>query len=482
MSDILKGFEPVGLWHYFDQIRQIPRESGNETAVVRYLIEFARNNHLDYQSDEVGNVIIRKPASPGNEGKPGVVLQAHVDMVCEKNSDKAFDFATDPIQLRVDGDWLLAQDTTLGADNGIGVAAAMYVLTEPNLVHGPIEALFTVDEERGLTGANNLKPGILKGSYLINLDSEDEGVFTVGCAGGRDSTLYVPISWITRSNPALTIKVGGLKGGHSGVDINMGKGNSIKLMARLLQRFCSSWSLCLADIKGGSKRNAIPREAEAVIGYTGNAEQLIHEMNLYFEQMKSEFCESEPDMKLQISQGVMPGQFLRQEDTARLINLLIALPHGVIAMSQTMKDKVETSTNLATISIEQNQVSIGEMSRSSNATGMDLVCGIVLACAEPAKADIFQSSGYPGWQPNLKSELLKTMIRLHSELFKKEPIVESIHAGLETGIIGKQYPAMDMISIGPDIRFPHSPDEKVRIPSVNNFWILLKQTLIELAK
>lgn len=482
MIEILKGFEPAGLWQYFDEIRQIPRESGNETEIVHYLIEFARKNQLDYSEDEVGNVIIRKPASSGKESKPGIVLQAHVDMVCEKNSDKVFDFAKDPIQLRIEGDWLLAQNTTLGADNGIGMAAALFVLTEKNLVHAPIEAVFTVDEERGLTGANTIKSTILKGKYLINLDSEDEGVFTVGCAGGRDSTIYMPVSWISRTNPALKIMVTGLKGGHSGIDINLGKANAIKIVSRLLYQFNAEYAISIADIKGGNKRNAIPREAEATICYSGDTDQLITSMTEYFNLLKTEFYETEPDMKLEITTGQPVEKYLRDTDSTRLLNLLMALPHGMIAMSQTMKEKVETSTNLATIAIENNQVTIGEMSRSSNATGMDLVCTIVEACARLAKADIFLSSGYPGWQPNIKSDLLKTMIALHLKLFKKEPIVESIHAGLETGIIGKKYPEMDMISIGPDIRYPHSPDEKIRIPSVKNFWFLLNQTLSELSK
>ncbi len=481
MEAVLQGLKPESLWRHFDEIRKIPRCSGKEDKIREYVIKFAQSRGLSYRVDSAGNVVIKKKASPGKEKAPGVVLQAHLDMVCEKNSDVDHDFEKDPIKLRREGDWLMAQGTTLGADNGIGVAAALAVLEDDSLVHGPLEVLLTVDEETGLTGAFNLDPSLVEGRILLNLDSEEEGTFFIGCAGGGDSVLRLPVSREGEGKgKALKIKVHGLKGGHSGIDIHLGRGNAIKILARLLYELADQLEFSLVSFNGGNKRNAIPREAEAVIiaEDRGKVEKVVSDV---LQQVKDELRASDPGVSIsieEVQEGLPP---MTRESRDRLIASLLILPHGVLAMSQEIEGLVETSTNLGVVKTAQDKVEMVESSRSSIKSALEAVRKSIKAFAELVGAEIEQPPSYPGWKPNLNSKVLAVMKRVYKRLFGKEPEVKAIHAGLETGIIGEKIPGMDMISFGPDIRHPHSPDEKVNIPSVEKFWKLLVEALKELA-
>ncbi len=483
MDKVLEGLKPEILWKHFDEIRKIPRCSGNEEAIGNYIVEFAKAHKLDYTKDEVGNIIVRKPATPGKENAPGVILQGHIDMVCEKNSDVDHDFTKDPIKLKREGDWLKADGTTLGADNGIGVAAALAVLEDNSLVHGPIEALFTIDEERGLTGAAYIKPGSLKGKILLNLDSEDDGVFTIGCAGGGDSIFTLETETIIPGNEkAVRIFVSGLKGGHSGVDINSGRGNAIKIVGRVLYELREKVDYELNLIEGGDKRNAIPREAYAIIVLNKKDEPELEKIvKCVLSEVKEELKGTDDGVMIEAKDEKMPDKVFTKMVRDKIINSILALPHGVLAMSQAIKGLVQTSTNLAAVHTKEKSFEIVKSSRSSINSELRFVLNSLKAFAKLIEAEIEQPNPYPGWTPNPDSEILKTMVKLHKEIFGKEPVVEAIHAGLETGIIGEKFPGMDMISFGPTIKNPHSPDEKVQISTVERFWILLTKTLEHLA-
>ncbi len=483
MDKILEGLKPELLWKHFDEIRKIPRCSGHEEAIGDYIVIFAKAHNLEYTRDEVGNIIVRKPATKGKENAPGVVLQGHIDMVCEKNSDVDFDFSKDPIKLKREGDWITADGTTLGADNGIGVAAALAVLEDDSLVHGPIEALFTIDEERGLTGAAYIKPGSLKGKILLNLDSEDDGIFTIGCAGGGDSIFKIKTETINPGNEkAVKIVVSGLKGGHSGIDINTGRGNAVKIVARVLYEMREKIDFELAVIEGGDKRNAIPREAYAIVVLNndemGEAKKIA---DCVLSEVKTELKGTDDGVLIEIKDDNMPGKVLTKLLRDKVINTILALPHGVLAMSQAIEGLVQTSTNLAAVHTHEDSVKVVKSSRSSINSELKFVLKSLKAFANLIEADIEQPNPYPGWAPNPDSEILKTMMKLHKELFGKEAVAEAIHAGLETGIIGEKFPGMDMISFGPTIKHPHSPDEKVQISTVERFWTLLTKTLEHLA-
>ncbi len=483
MDKVLEGLKPELLWKHFDEIRKIPRCSGHEEAIGDYIVNFAKAHNLEYTRDEVGNIIIRKPATKGKENAPGVVLQGHIDMVCEKNSDVDFDFSKDPIKLKREGDWITADGTTLGADNGIGVAAALAVLEDDSLVHGPIEALFTVDEERGLTGAAHIKPGSLKGKILLNLDSEDDGVFTIGCAGGGDSIFKIKTETINPGNEkAVKIVVSGLKGGHSGIDINTGRGNAVKIVARVLYEMREKIDFELAVIEGGDKRNAIPREAYAIVVLNNNEMDDAKKIaDCVLSEVKTELKGTDDGVLIEIKNESMPQKVLTKLLRDKVINTILALPHGVLAMSQAIEGLVQTSTNLAAVHTHDDIVEIVKSSRSSINSELKFVLKSLKAFANLIDADIEQPNPYPGWAPNPDSEILKTMMKLHKELFGKEAVAEAIHAGLETGIIGEKFPGMDMISFGPTIKNPHSPDEKVQISTVERFWTLLTKTLEHLA-
>lgn len=473
MEPLLSQFEPKLLWKHFDQIRKIPHGSKNETALANYVISIAQLNHLTYEQDEVGNVVIRKPASPGHEHAPILILQSHLDMVCEKNSDVDFNFDSDAIQLNYQDGWLTAKGTTLGADNGIGVAAALAVLEDKKLTHGPLELLFTVDEETGLTGARYIKPHFLSGRKYLNLDSEEEGVFTIGCSGGADTEFSMPITRQTVApGSRLKLQVAGLKGGHSGLDINTGRGNAIKILNRLLWDADREFDFALVYFNGGNKRNAIPREAMAeIIVAADKVTPIKTRIEKTFQEIKAEFKKIEPDLKLNFEHlnGELPPA-LNPASQKVLLNFIYALPHGVLSMSQEIKDLVMTSTNLAIISTKDDSILIGQSSRSSIASCLTATRIKLKALAELANVKVTQPEGYPGWAPNLESEILNIAKVAYQACFNNAAKVAAIHAGLECGIIGEKFPGMDMVSFGPDLKNPHSPDEKVHVESVTKFW------------
>ncbi len=452
---------------------KIPRCSKHEDAVRKYVVEFAESKGLEHIQDAAGNVVVKKGGTPGRETAPGVVLQGHLDMVCEKNADTDHDFATQGIVPDRRDDLLYAKGTTLGADNGIGVATALAILESTDVEHGPIEALFTVDEETGLTGAFELEPGFLTGRILINLDSEDMGVVTIGCAGGGDTSLKLFLEY-DHLDPHCTeaiIKVSGLKGGHSGVDIHEDRANAIKLLARVLWNV---WDLNLfvIDIKGGDKHNAIPREAWARVGFSsGEVEELrkaISDAELAF---RLEYGGIEPDIKVELEViGESECKSVSVASSWKMAELLMALPHGVWKYSHDIEGLVESSTNLAAIKVEDKALIVLLSTRSSIAQALESLRGRIEAIGNLAGAEVNHANAYPGWKPNPDSELLGIAKAVHANLFGEIPVVEAIHAGLETGIIGEKFPGMDMISIGPTIKNPHSPDEYIDLTTVAPFW------------
>jgi dipeptidase D len=479
MNDIRK-LEPGTLWKYFHDITQIPHPSKKETKIVEYMQEFGRSHNLETIVDEVGNVIMRKPATKGMENLKGVIFQTHLDMVPQKNSDKKHDFESDPIETIIDGEWVKANGTTLGSDNGIGVAATMAVLASSDLVHGPLEALFTIDEETGMTGAFGLKPGLLKGEILMNLDSEDEGELYVGCAGGIDVSAVK--SYAEETSPkgmaAYKVIVKGLKGGHSGVDIALERANSNKLMFRFLMQAEADFGIRLAEASGGDLRNAIPRESNSVILIpeikTDDFEDFVRGYNIMY---KAEFAETEPDLLFACEKTDIPGKVMNQGDQYRIIRAVYVCPNGVVRMSQAMKGLVETSNNLAIVKCKNGGFEAHNLARSSVDSAKEATAWKIAAVFHLINAEVKLTGGYPGWKPNMQSPILKTMSNIYKEMYGKVPEIKAIHAGLECGLIGGVYPKLDMISFGPTIRFPHSPDEKVNIESVGKFWSFLVGTL-----
>lgn len=481
MASDLSGLKPTLLWQHFEEFLKIPHGSGNEKALGDYIISVAERNNLPWKRDDVGNVVVSKDGSPGKEDAPGVILQGHLDMVCEKNSDVDFDFSKDPIEAEIQNDWVQAKGTTLGADNGIGDAAALAIMEDSTLVHPPLEFLFTVEEETGLTGATQLQPDFLKGKKLLNMDSEDEGEFTIGCAGGADTQIMLPLKKDKISNENVYImKIAGLQGGHSGVDINLGRGNAIKLLARILWQNEKKFPFQVISIEGGNLRNAIPREAWAHIALnTKHQDSFLSEAQAEFAKIKDEYKVVDPDVELIWEKAESPGtEALSPESQKALISLLFTLPHGVITMHPEMEGLVETSTNLAVIHTKENEAEIICSTRSSIASALEATRSLLVAVSEMVGARYVLEEGYPGWKPNLQSPLLQTLKEVYKDLYNVDPHVAAIHAGLECGIIGEKIPGMDMISFGPTIKFPHSPSEKVHIPSVEKFWTFLT-TLLE---
>ncbi len=483
MTAKLVDLEPGALWRHFEEFLKIPHGSGNEKALGDYIISVAQRNDLPWKRDRVGNIVISKKASPGMEDAPGVILQGHLDMVCEKNSDVEHDFSKDPIKAEIRGDWVQAMGTTLGADNGIGGCAALAILEDASLKHPPLECLFTVEEETGLTGATSIQPDFLAGTRLLNLDSEDEGEFTIGCAGGADSLITFPIQKEAAApGQALTVKLSGLQGGHSGVDINLGRGNAIKLLARLLWEAGRTVPFKLAAFEGGNLRNAIPREAWAtVLADSDHPDELSDALQAAFAAVKEEYRVVDPDVALDLSPAAgLPDAVLKDGDGKTLISFLFSLPHGVIAMHPEMAGLVETSTNLAVIHTLDTKAEIICSTRSSVESALQATRRVLAALSELAGAEIHLEEGYPGWKPNLQSPLLQTLKDVYQRMFGQEAHISAIHAGLECGIIGEKYPGMDMISFGPTIKSPHSPSEKVHVPSVAKFWEFLLELLEEL--
>lgn len=479
-SRAIEQLEPNAVWNYFKQLTQIPRPSGKRDAITSFLLEFGKSLHLESFTDEAGNVIIRKPASPGMENRKGVILQAHMDMVPQKNVATVHDFEKDPIDAYIDGDWVAANGTTLGADNGIGVASMMAILASDKIKHGPIEALFTADEETGMFGAMGLKEGTLKGQILLNLDSEDEGELYVGCAGGIDASIHFNFEPepVFDDDIAYKLSLTGLRGGHSGLEINQGRGNSNKLLFRVLKDVVASCEARLSSFEGGNLRNAIPRESFAVVTIPEEEEthflQVISQMESIF---KNEYGFVEPDLSLKAEKVGMPDFLLPELTQDDLINSVIACHNGVLRFIPEMPEVVEASSNLSIIKTDNHSILISILIRSSVESTKEELCSMIESTFALAGAKVEFYGSYPGWKPDFHSPLLNSMKSIYQNLYSKIPEVKVIHAGLECGIIGAAIPGLDMISFGPTIRHPHSPDEKVNIASVMKFWDFLINTL-----
>jgi dipeptidase D len=480
MINDISRLQPERLWHYFLEICKIPRPSKKEEKIAAYICDFAKAHNLEYIKDSIGNVLIRKPASPGFEDRPGVILQSHLDMVCEKNSDIVHDFDNDPIIPRIDGNWIKATGTTLGADDGIGIAASLAILEASDIQHGPLEALFTMDEETGLSGAFALAPDFLQGRILLNLDSEDEGQIFIGCAGGIDTVATIPLETeaVPDDHIAFKVSLTGLKGGHSGDDINKGLGNAVKLMNRYLWNAQVSFEIALTELNAGNLRNAIAREAFAVFTVHHELENDLRTYTRkYFAEIKDEFKLTEPDLTFHIEPVELPESVLDEALQANLLDALYACPHGVIAMSQEIPGFVETSTNLASVKFEEKRIVITTSQRSSVESSKKDIRDMVASVFYLLQAGVEHSSGYPGWKPDSESSVLKTTVESYRRIFSEEPQVLVIHAGLECGLIGAIYPGMDMVSFGPTIKGAHSPDERLDIASTQKFWDLTIEIL-----
>ncbi len=458
----------------FGQISQVPRPSKKEEQIVAWLVNWASENGLEARTDEEQNVLIEVPASSGFERSQTLVLQGHMDMVCEKAKGFSHDFEKDPIELVfTDDGWLTANQTTLGADNGIAIAMAMVAATDKTLGHPPLELLFTTDEETGLTGASSLQPGFIKGKQLLNIDSEDEGVFTVGCAGGEDARLLLPFN-ANESLPthnAYKLVGGGMSGGHSGIDIIEERANALKLLFRGIHLLSEKTDVRIATLSGGTARNAIPRDAEAVLLIPSTDAKIAKSVITEFEKaVSSEYAKTDPNLTMTLT--AENGEFKATSATTTrcAIDTVYAYPHGVAAMSKDIEGLVETSNNMATIKVENDKLVILSNQRSSNMDSLKLICDRVLSVARLAGAEGETSGGYPSWKPNMDSELLARCQDVYEKRFGKKPVVEAIHAGLECGIIGSKYDGMDMISFGPTIKNPHSPDEKIEIESIGQVW------------
>ncbi|MDR1369890.1 MAG: aminoacyl-histidine dipeptidase [Dysgonamonadaceae bacterium] len=482
MGTTIKNLAPANVWKHFYSLTQIPRPSGQMKEVVAFVESFGKELGLPTKTDSCGNVVICKPATSGYENRPTIILQGHLDMVPQKNSDTNFDFSKDPIDAYIDGDWVKAKGTTLGADNGIGVAAAMAVLEDKTLQHGPVEALFTIDEETGMDGALGTRQGFITGTILLNMDSEDEGELYVGCAGGADLNIlfqYKDDTSIPEGDIAVKLSITGLKGGHSGVDINLGRANANKLMFRFLKDAVQNFGARLSSIDGGSLRNAIPREAFAVITIPGDDEvDVLWEMiSEYQDLYNSEYARVEENIKFTAEKVDLPETLIPEEIQDALINAVIGCPNGVERMLSDFPDTVETSSNLAIIKSSEGLIDIKILARSASETKKEALCSSLESVFSLAGAKVEFGSSYPGWDPDIQSPILATMKRVHKELFGTEPEIKVMHAGLECGIIMSNIPGLDVVSFGPTIKNPHSPDERVNVPAVENFWKLLVETL-----
>ena len=480
----LKDLKPSLIWSIFDEITQVPRPSKKEEKIRQWLLDFAAKNNITVKTDAIGNVVMSKPATPGHENAPGIILQAHMDMVCESN-DPTFDFENTPITTRVDGEWVWANGTTLGADNGIGMAGALAALVDDTLVHGPLEALFTVDEETGLTGANNLGENMISGSILLNLDSEDDAEIFVGCAGGVDTTCtfsYTPQA-APQDKQYLKIAVADGQGGHSGCDIHLGRANANKLLARLIWQLAQSQDLTLVEIEGGNLRNAIPRAASAVIGVDkATKEDVRIAFNNYIADVEFEYAGVEPDLKLTLESVDTPQQCIDNDTAVKHIKALYCAPHGVISMSRDLEGLVETSTNLASVKmLPGNEILVTTSQRSSVDSRKWDIAHQVEAVFALAGAKVTHGDGYPGWAPNMKSPIMEIARDAYKELYDITPAIKAIHAGLECGLFLQKYPHLDMVSFGPTLKDVHSPKERMHIPAVERFWGQLSLVLKKVA-
>jgi dipeptidase D len=477
----IKDIKPTEIWSIFDQMLQIPRPSNHEDKIQEWAVNFGESLGLETIKDEIGNVIISKPATAGMENRKGVIFQGHLDMVPQKNSDKEHDFVTDPIEAFVDGDWVTANGTTLGADNGVGVSSALAVLASKTIKHGPVEVLLTATEETGMDGAKGLKDGVLKGDILLNTDTEDEGTFSIGCAGGIDviATFKKKMTKkIPKNTSAFNLEISGLKGGHSGVDIHLGRGNANKVFFRILKELNKEFDVNLADIQGGSLRNAIPREAFGLLVVKSkNEEALKLLVETLAEIVKAELVHVEPDLNITVEPAEMPNKIMANSLQKALTNSVWAAPNDVVRMSDTMPGTVETSSNLAIVETGKKSIEVSCLVRSFSESSKLGLASRLQSVFKQAGASVVLEGNYPGWQPKVDSEILDVMKELYKKQFNVAPELLAMHAGLECGILGSTYTKWDMISIGPTIKFPHSPDEKVNIETVQKYWDFLLNTL-----
>lgn len=481
IPEVIKGLEPALLWESFYQVTQIPRPSKKEEKIAKFITNIAFKYGLPAKQDDAGNILVSKPATKGKVQRPIIVLQSHMDMVCEKNAQKEHDFEKEPISLKREGDWIMAEDTSLGADNGIGVAAALSIIKSDTIVHGPLELLFTVDEETGLTGAKALQSDFVNGRILLNLDSEEDGTLFVGGAGGLSTSLIRAIEWVQAPSRSVAykVKVDGLCGGHSGLDINKGLSNAIKLITRFLFHLDQEAKAHLFSLNSGEKHNAIPREAEAGIVIKAEDETLLQKMVKEFDTIyKNELQFSDKGVRLSISPIMEPpSNVFNSHFQNRLVSLLYTLHHGVLSMNYGLPGQVETSSNLAAVHTFEKRVEILTSQRSSSVTGIDDCANKIKTAGFLAEMEVIQGNHYPVWQPNPNSKLLKTSHSVYHELYGCEPQVKTIHAGLECGIIRDHFKGMDTISFGPTIESPHSPDERMNILTVKRFWDYLVHLL-----
>jgi len=480
MSNELRKLEPICLWNKFADLNGVPRPSKKEERIIEFIKAFGNSLGLETFEDQIRNVIIRKPATPGMENRKSIVLQSHLDMVHQKNNETVFDFDVQGIEMFVDNDWIKAKGTTLGADNGIGVATIMAILESDTIPHPAIEALFTIDEETGMTGALNLKAGILKGNILLNLDTEQDDEIDIGCAGGIDVTAIgnYQMEELPADYSAWRISVKGLNGGHSGMDIHKGLGNANKIMNRLLYKGFELFGLAVSEINGGSLRNAIPRESESIIILPKNK---INDFNTAFEQLikdiKFELKTTEPTLQIGLQESPLPNLIMNSDTQIQLINAIYSVSNGVYRMSADIDNLVETSNNLARVIVKDGKIFIACLTRSSiESSKMDLAQALE-ANFKMANLQVSFSGSYPGWTPNVSSPILKVLTSVYEQLYQKKPKVVACHAGLECGILGKNYPNMDMISFGPTILGAHSPDERVSISSVQKYWRFVLEIL-----
>mgnify|MGYP006282587271 FL=1 len=479
--EILNNLDPKEVWGYFEQICNVPRPSKKEDKIIKFLMDFAKENQLEAKKDKSGNLLIKKPASSGKENLKTVVLQSHIDMVGEKNKGTEHDFEKDPIKPYIEGDWVKAEGTTLGADDGIGMAAQMAILTSNEIPHGPIECLFTVDEETGLTGAFALESGFFDGKILLNLDSEDEGELFIGCAGGIDTTARLSFDKenLPSDHKAYRLFVTGLNGGHSGDEIDKGLGNSLKIANRFLWNINDKFETQLSKFEGGRARNAIPREADVVFTIQEeDTDQLTEYFNTFREEVKDELKVTEPNLEIKLEEAEKPEFVIDEDSYFDLTNALYGCPHGVYAWSPEIEGLVETSTNLASIKMEdEERFFITTSQRSSVDSAKHDIASMVESVFRLAGAKVDHSAGYPGWQPNTDSEIMKITRDAYKQLFDTDPEVKAIHAGLECGLFLQKYPYLDMISFGPTIKGAHTPEERISIETTNKFWQLLVEVI-----
>lgn len=479
MTPALVDLDPQVLWKHFDVLAATPRASTKEAAARSYVLAQAAKLRLETTQDAVGNLIVRKPAHPGREAAPMALLQGHLDMVCEKNEGTAHNFDTDPIKIVRDGDWLKADGTTLGSDNGIGVAAALAVMESTDIAHGPLEFVFTIDEETGLTGAAEFPGGLLKSKYFLNLDNEETGTLCIGCSGGVKTTGRRKVTFQTATgNSAWRIKVFGLKGGHSGVDIHQGRGNALRILGGALQRVTAKLSAKVAAVDGGSAQNAIAREAAAIVVVDAARENELRSLlSAYESEWKADLGGFDPELQISMEKAPRPDKALEAADAKRIIDLLVTVPHGVVAMSPDVPGLVQNSTNLAIVSVNGDTAEIVTSQRSAIESSKHAVAQMVATVFGMADFEVEHAGSYPGWKPEPTSEIVQKLQTAHEKLFGKPAKLIAMHAGLECGVIGEKYPGMQMVSFGPTIVDPHSPNERVQISTVQSFWKYLKTVL-----